>query len=373
VSIPPVSNPPVSIPSPGRRRLPVGLALAVVYGVIPLALGDFGLSVLIFAGIFAIGAIGLDLLVGHAGQISLGQAFFMAVGAYVGVNLGAEAGLALPVWVVAAAAAGGGLGAAVGLCALRLRGVYLAIITVGLVFVGLYLWNNVPALTGGAAGIGGRAPAALGPLDFNRLQVAGQVYSREQAWFWLVWALVAASAVMAANLIGSRTGRAWHAVRQHELAASAIGIDIRRAKVSAFAVAGALGAVAGSVYFGYVQYVGPDEWGLFLSVQFVAIVLVGGTGRLAGPVLGALVLGGAPRLVEAVSDSLPIGGLGLTVANLNRLLFGLLVVCFVALAPQGLVGGWEDVRRRVLAVRRRPVGAGEHAATESVATGEDQP
>jgi branched-chain amino acid transport system permease protein len=100
------------------------------------------------------------------------------------------------------------------------------------------------------------------------------------------------------------------------------------------------------LYFGYVQYVGPDEWSLFLSVQFLAIVIVGGSGRLAGPVVGAVVLGGAPRLVEELSPHLPIGGLGLTVANLNRLLFGLLVVCFVAYAPRGLAGGWDDLQRR---------------------------
>jgi branched-chain amino acid transport system permease protein len=350
----------VTAPSPTQRRARAA-GLVAAYVAVPLAVGDFGLSVLIFAGIFAIGAIGLDLLVGHAGQISLGQAFFMGVGAYVGVNLGADGGLALPVWLAAAAVAGAGLGAVVGLCSLRLRGVYLAIITVGLVFVGLYVWNNFPALTGGAAGAGGNAPASLGPLDFNRLAVAGQSYSREQSWFWLVWGVVAAAAAVAANLVRSRTGRAWQAVREHELAASAIGVDVHRAKVSAFAVAGALGAVAGAVYFGYVRYVGPDEWNLFLSVQFVAIVLVGGSGRLWGPVLGALLLGGAPRLVEELSVHLPIAGLGLTVANLNRLLFGLLVVGFVAFAPRGLAGTWDRTPggRRL---RRPPVAAREEQA-----------
>ncbi len=326
-------------------------ALAVTFLVLPLAVGDFGLSVLTFAGIFAVGAIGLDLAVGHAGQISLGQGFFMGVGAYVGVNLAAEWGLALPLWLVGAAVVGGTLGALVGLCALRLQGAYLAIVTVGVVFVGLYIWNNVASISGGAAGTGGEAPAALGPIDFNHLRLAGQAYSRQQSWFWLVWALVAASAWIAANLVRTRTGRAWQAVHDNELAASALGVDVGRAKVSAFAVAGALGAVAGALYFGYVQYVGPDEWSLFLSVQFLAIVIVGGSGRLAGPVVGALVLGGAPRLVEELSPHLPIGGLGLTVANLNRLLFGLLVVGFVAYAPRGLAGAWDDVQRR----RRRSI------------------
>ncbi len=333
------------------RRVTVAV-LAVIFLGLPLTMGDFGLSVLTFAGIFAVAAIGLDLVVGHAGQISLGHAFFMGVGAYVGVNLGAEEGLALPLWVVGAALAGGALGAVVGLCAVRLRGAYLAIVTVGVVFVGLYVWNNVASIAGGAAGAGGEAPAALGPLDFNRLRLAGRSFTREQSWFWLVWALVAAAAWVAANLVRSRTGRAWQAVNDNELAASAVGVDVGRAKVSAFAVAGALGAVAGSLYFGYVQYVGPDEWNLFLSVQILAIVIVGGSGRLAGPVAGALVLGGTPRLVEELSPHLPIGGLGLTVANLNRLLFGLLVVCFVAYAPRGLAGSWDDLQRRWRSWRR---------------------
>jgi branched-chain amino acid transport system permease protein len=335
-----VNEPSVAKP-PGRRRWAAALLAVAAYAAVPLAVGDFGLSVLIFAGIFAIGAIGLDLLVGHAGQISLGHAFFMGAGAYVSFNLGAKSGLAMGVWLVAAVVVGGGLGAVVGLCSMRLRGAYLAIITVGLVFVGLYLWNNMPFITGGAAGATGQAPAGLGPLDFNRLRVAGQAYSREQSWFWLVWGLVAATAWVAANLVRSRTGRAWQAVHEHELAASAMGVDVNRAKVSAFAVAGALGAVAGAVYFGYVKYAGPDEWSLFLSVQFVAIVLVGGSGRLAGPVLGALLLGGAPRLVEELSGHLPIEGLGLTVANLNRLLFGVLLVGFVVFAPRGLAGTWR--------------------------------
>jgi len=348
-------------PGSTNRRRAGALGLLLAYVMIPLAVGDFALAVLIFAGIFAIGAIGLDLLIGHAGQISLGHAFFMGVGAYVGVNVGAEAGLPLPVWLVAAGVAGGALGAVLGLCALRLRGAYLAIITVGLVVVGLYLWNDLPALTGGAAGARGESPARLGPVDFNRLHLAGQSYSRDQSWFWLVWALVGASIAVAANLAGSRAGRAWHAVRDHELAASAIGVDVGRAKVSAFAVAGALGAVAGSVYFGYVKYVGPEEWNLFLSVQFVAIVLVGGSGKLSGPVLGALLLGGAPRLVEALSDHVPIDRLGLSVANLNRLLFGLLVVGFVAFAPRGLAGGWAELGHR-RSSRRRPALDGEEQA-----------
>jgi len=334
-------------PLPARPRDLVPILLVIAYLALPVALGDFWLSVLVFAGIFAVGAIGLDLLTGYTGQISLGHAFFMAVGAYTAAWFGAGRGLSILVWLPLAALAGAFLGAVVGPAALRLRGPYLAIVSVGLVFVGLHVWNNFESVSGGAAGIGGTAPAAVGPLDFNRLELAGQVYSREQSWFWLVWAVVAVVGLLARNLVRSRPGRAMQTVRDQELAAATMGIDVARVKVGAFAVSGALAAVAGGLYFAFVRYAGPDEWNLFLSIHFVAILIVGGAGTLYGPVLGAVVLGGLPRLVEEVSPHLPfLTPGGLTVANLNRLLFGLLIVAFLIFQPRGLAGACEHLGQR---------------------------
>lgn len=336
-----------------NQRGPWLLAAALFVGL-PLALSDFWLSVLVYAGVFAVGALGLSVLTGYAGQVSIGHAFFVGIGAYVGAYAGADLGVPLPVWLVLAGAAGAIAGALVAPAALRLSGLYLAMVTLGLVVLGVHVWNTFESVTGGAAGIGGVAPAGLGPLDFNDLTVAGQSYSRNQAWFWLVWGIVAGAAAVVANLTGSRVGRAMQAVRDSEVAAAAVGISVRRTKVAAFVVSSALAAVAGSLYFGFVQYVSPQEWSLALSVQFVAMLIVGGMATWGGAVIGAVVLAGVPRLVEEVTVRLPglASGAGLSAASLNQLLLGALLIVFIAYQPDGLVGAWGGARRR--AGRHRP-------------------
>lgn len=331
-------------------RRPAAAALAVVaalFVAIPAVLGDFWLSVLVFAGVFAVAALGLSLLTGYAGQVSLGHAFFLGLGAYVGVVLGAEGGLPMAVWLPGAAVAGALAGAAFTPFSSRLSGIYLAIATVGLVFLGTHLWTNAESLTGGPAGVGGVAPAALGALDFNDLRLAGQAYSRNQSWFWLVWGLVAASAYAVRNVTASNAGRAMRAVRDDEVRAAVLGIDVARTKRAAFALSSALAAAAGALYFGYVQYVSPDQWNLLLSVQFLAVLIVGGIGSWWGAIAGSLALGGLPRLVERVSAELPsLASIGLTAAQLNQLLFGTLIVAFLMFQPDGIAGAWARLRAR---------------------------
>jgi branched-chain amino acid transport system permease protein len=301
-------------------------------------------------GITAVGAIGLNLLTGYCGQISLGHSFFIGAGAYITGWLGGDLGLPLVLWLPLAAVTGGLLGAVVGPFALRLRGHYLAIVTLGLVFIGEHLWRNLKGLTGGNSGTSVNAGISLGPVDFNRLTLAGEVYSRNQGFFWLVWALVAVIALLAKNLVRTRPGRALQAVRDRDQAAEVIGVRAGRYKIGAFVVSSAIASVAGALFGAYQQFVSPDEWNLLLSIQYIAIVIVGGLGTVFGSILGAIFVGALPALIDRFADVIPgvqtsVGGEGfISVFALNQAIFGILIVLFLVFEPRGLAGIWLRIK-----------------------------
>jgi len=325
------------------------VALILLYLLVPLNASEFWLSVLDYAGIAAIGAIGLNLLTGYTGQVSLGHAAFIGLGAYAAGYFGADLGLPLPLWLLAAAVCGGVIGALVGPFALRLRGNYLVIITLGLVFLGEHVYTNWDGLSGGTAGRGIEAPATLG-IDFDDLSLLGEEFTRNQSWFFLIWGLVALVALLAKNLTRTRPGRALQAVRDRDVAAEVIGVSLARYKVGAFVISSALAALAGALLGAYQLYVAPTEWTLFLSIQYLAIVIVGGLGTIFGGIVGALFVGSIPRLIEEYSGSIPgvaanAGDDGvITVFALNQALFGLLIVVFLILEPRGLAAMWIRVK-----------------------------
>jgi branched-chain amino acid transport system permease protein len=329
------------------------LLLVVLYFVAPSFLTEFQLDVANRVGVFAVGAIGLNLLTGFTGQVSLGHAFFVGLGAYSAAWFGAEQEWPLLLWLPMAAIIGGVVGAVIGPFALRLRGHYLVIITLGMLFVGEHVFENWDSVTGGGAGTSVRAPASIGPLDFARLEVFGEVYSRPQSLFFLIWLIVAIGIVLAKNLTRSRPGRAMQAVRDRDIAAEIIGVSLARYKVGAFAVSSMYAAVAGGLYGLIQQYVSPSEFGgqlgLILSIQYIAIIIVGGVGTIFGPILGAFVVGAMPRIIENTSRNTDIpfvsgdrGGADgfITVFSLNQMLFGLLIVLFLLLEPRGLAAVW---------------------------------
>lgn len=325
----------------------------VGYLLAPRVLSDFWLLVLNYAGVAAIGAIGLNLLTGFTGQVSLGHAFFLAVGAYTAAHFGAEQELPLVVWLALAFVIGAALGALIGPSALRLRGDYLAIITLGLVFVGEHLWDNWESLTGGGTGTSAAAPLALGPLDFGRLRLGGELYSRNQGFFWLVWGLAAIVALAARNLTRSRPGRAMQAVRDRDVAAEVIGVSLARYKVGAFAVSSGLAAMAGALYGSLQGYVSLSDWTLALSISYIAMIIVGGVATIYGSVLGAVVITAIPRLIERYSASIPGLQTGptdsgfISVASLNLVIYGVLIVAFLALEPRGLAALWARLKAYV--------------------------
>jgi branched-chain amino acid transport system permease protein len=341
-------------PGPWAR---IGLvALAVLYVALPgfELMGEPGLRTMVSVGIFAIGAIGLNLLTGYTGQVSLGHAFFVGVGSYVAGYLGATEGWPLEVYLPAAALIGFLIGAAIGPFALRLRGNYLVIVTLGLLFVGRHVFDNWDSVTGGNRGLRLRdADMTLGPLDLNDLTLFGREYSRPAALFWLVWALVAVGALLAKNLVRSRSGRAMQAVRDRDLSAEVIGVHLARYKIGAFAWSSAFACVAGVLNGVLIRQVGPDNFGLLLSITYIAIIIIGGAGTILGSILGALFVIGGREIISQHStssflDPLLTTGSGdsgwFTVGELNNLLFGVCIVGFLLLEPRGLVALWLRVK-----------------------------
>jgi branched-chain amino acid transport system permease protein len=327
-----------------RLVLPMVAVFAVV---LPFALSAAQLSTATFVVIAAIGATGLNILTGYAGQISLGNAAFLGVGAYTGAVLGGDHGVSAFVWIPAAGAAAALLGAVVGPVALRLRGLYLAIVTLGLVFIAQHVFFNAGGLTGGPQG---RAfPAVeLGPFDFSPGQVldlGGVTIDSSGLYYFLGLFLLAAATAFAWNLRRTRAGRAMVALREREAAAAVIGIDVGRLKVTAFVVSSAMAGVSGALYGSYLSFAQPGQWSLLMSIQFIAAVIVGGLGTTAGPVLGCAVVFALPSLLKELPFLPAEGSGGLSAGDLTSITYGLLIVAFLSLQPRGIVGIAHHLRR----------------------------
>jgi branched-chain amino acid transport system permease protein len=325
------------------------VVMVVVYLTGPLVLSDFQLTIADYAGIAAIGAIGLNVLTGYTGQISLGHGFFLGAGAYTSAYVGGEWDLPLPIWIAAAALLGALVGLVIGPFALRLRGSYLAIITLGLVFIGQHVFKNWDSVTGGLTGRTVDAPVQLGPIDFSQLDVAGKEFSRNAGYAYLIWGVVAIVALLVKNVMRTRLGRAFQAVRDRDAAAAVIGVRLARTKVMSFVISSSLAAVAGALYGSYQRFVNPDEFGLFLSIEFVAMIVIGGVATVYGSVLGAVFITAIPYAIETWSDRIPgvatqPGESGITVFALNQALFGLLIVLFLLFEPRGLAAVWMRIR-----------------------------
>lgn len=331
------------------------LLLFAAWAVLPLVLGGFALKLYVYVGMAAIGAIGLNFLAGNAGQVSLGHPFFIGVGVYCGAALGADQGWPLAVWLPAAAVLGAGFGALIGPFALRLKGNYLVMITIALVFVGQHVFNNWSAVTGGVGGRPIAPPMSIFGWDLNDARTP---ILKDQRFAWFVWPLVGLCALAVTNILRSRPGRALQAIRDRDLTAEVLGISLARYKVSAFALSGALAALTGGLYGAYVGFASPTEWNLLLAIQYLAMIVVGGMGSVAGSVIGAAVIVCLPYAVQAGVQSLPwLGGLvsqspgdggWLSVFALNQILFGVLIAMFLTFAPRGLAALLFGALRQVL-------------------------
>lgn len=345
---------------PGRLSRAGLVLLLVAYVVIP---GQFELStlnILTRCGIYAIAAIGLNILTGYCGQVSLGHATLFGAGGFAANWFSSRWGLPIWLYLPMAAAVGGLIGAVIGPFALRLRGQYLAIVTLGVLFVGEHIFNNWRSVTGGGLGIRTPdMPAVIGPLDFEDLVVFGIRYERDQSMFWLVWALVALVAVLAKNIARSRPGRAMQAVRDRDVSAEVIGVSLGRTKIAAFALSSAIAAFAGGLFAMWSLSINTGDFGgqlgLFLSITFVAMIIIGGVGTVMGGIVGALVVFGGQQLIQRNSDLFLFApfiddptspddfGL-LAVGEFNNILFGAVLVFFLLVEPRGIAALWLRIK-----------------------------
>jgi branched-chain amino acid transport system permease protein len=335
------------------RRVLAGTAVAALVLVLPFWLTPTWLTTAVFVLIAAIAVTGLNILTGDAGQVSLGHAFFLAAGAYGGVTL-AEAGLTSVASIAAAGVIAALFGAMAGPIALRLEGMYLALVTLGLVFVGQHVLFNVPDLSGGPAG---RAfpPVSIGSLDFStdQLSLGPAVIDGNGLYYYFAALLLALATGYAWNLSRTRPGRAMVAVRDRSIAAAIMGVNVARTKIAAFVVSSFLAGVSGALYASYVGFAEPGQWNVLLSIQYVAAIVVGGMGTVSGPLLGAVVVFALPSALKEL-PFLDEGGTGLNAGDLAAIIYGLLIVGFLVAEPRGLVGVYGRVRRW----RLRPVPLG---------------
>jgi branched-chain amino acid transport system permease protein len=181
----------------------------------------------------------------------------------------------------------------------------------------------------------------------------GEPLTRNQGYYYAVWIAVLVLGVAAKNLVRSRPGRALQAIRDRDMAAEIIGVSPVQYKVGAFVMSSAYAACAGALYASFTRYISPLDFTLFLSIQYIAMIVVGGIGSILGSILGALFLTAIPRLIETTASGLPFisqtGGNGITVFTLNQMVFGLLIIAFLLFEPLGMVEIWRRIKRYFLA------------------------
>jgi len=324
----------------GTRTRRIRLAgAAVVLLALPFVATPFLLDLANQVLLASIGALALMLLTGFAGLISLGSAGLLAAGAYTVGVLVREIGA--PFWVTlpAASAIGACLGLVFGLPSLRLRGLYLAISTLGLHFVVIYLGGEYEARETLSTGIMIDSPS-----------LGGWTLSSGRAWYFVLLAFAALALLISVNLQRTRTGRAWRALRERDVVAGALGIDVQRFKLMAFVVSATMTAVAGALFAYFRNFVSIDAFSLYLTVQYVAMIIIGGMGSLAGAVLGAGFVILFPYAIEAIAGYLP-ERFGNTVFALDYAAFGAVMILFLLLEPAGLIGIWHRVKNAVVARR----------------------
>jgi len=305
-----------------RRSTLVGGAVVVLLAAGAAAMGSYPVYLLSLAMINVIAAVGLNLLTGNSGQISLCHSSFMAIGAYGSALLTARAGL--PFWasIPLGAALAAAIGALVGAPASRLRGIYLALATLGFLQIVQIVIEELADVTGGVRG-----------LTVPKAQL-GDIRVSEYARFLIVLGCCALALWTARNLLASRVGREFDAVRLSPHAAQALGVSVQRVRLAAFALSAAYAGVAGGLQGIVVGFIDPVEFGVSASLRQITFIVVGGMGSVAGSLLGASVLSALPEVLRPVKEY-------------SDVIYTMILLAFLILMPHGLVSAWRRVARRM--------------------------
>jgi branched-chain amino acid transport system permease protein len=320
-------------------RWAVAVFAGLFIAIVPLTLGEYPLSLINLCLIAIVGALGLNILLGYTGQISIGQGAFMSVGAYTAANLIVRLGL--PFWITIPA---GGLMAAligtlVGIPSLRIKGIYLAIATLAAQLIIEWTINHVTWISGGVQS----------SIEIPRPSIFGVPLASEQKIYIFLMFFVVLSIVATLNLVRSRIGRAFVAIRDQDIAAEIIGINIFRYKLYAFAISSFYAGVAGALESYYLGIANYEQFQIDVSIDYLAMVIIGGLGSVLGSIFGALFVTLLPIATRWLLDG--FGGLFLTQANLDKLvpqlrlvIFGGLIIFFLIVEPDGLARLWRNIR-----------------------------
>jgi len=319
------------------ERISLALFLMVLAGF-PFVASPFALDLACQVFLASVGALSLMLLTGYAGQISLGHAGLIAAGAFTTGILARE--IHAPFWITlpASAVTGVVLGFVFGLPSLRLRGLYLAVSTLALHFVVIYLGGEYETKRGFSTGIIVEPPSLLG------FRLSGGRF-----WYFVLLAAAAISLLICINLLRSRSGRAFRAVHARETVAEALGISIAGYKLLAFVISSSMTSVAGCLFAYYRGFVSVEAFDLFLTIQYVAMIIIGGMGSLLGALLGAAFVTLFPYAIEALLHLLPnVDKLAGDIFAVNYASFGLVMILFLVFEPLGLVGIWHRLQNYFL-------------------------
>lgn len=332
----------------------VATGLAVLPFVVDNAIGRTWVRIIDFALIYAMLALGLNIVVGFAGLLDLGYIAFYAVGAYTWALLASpQFGLHLPFWLILPIGAGVAalFGVMLGAPTLRLRGDYLAIVTLGFGEIVRIFLNNLDYpinITNGPVGINRIDPISVGGLELTRTQqFFGLEFPGTHLYYYILLGLVMLAMFICVRLEDSRIGRAWIAIREDEVAAQSMGINTRNVKLLAFAMGATFGGVAGGLFASFQGFVSPESFVLLESIMVLCMVVLGGMGHVSGVVAGALLLAVLPEVLRSTASPVQEQLFGKVIVDpesLRMLLFGLALILVMLIRPTGL---WPSpIRKR---------------------------
>jgi len=319
----------------GRLSMLIGLIL--LFAVVPFISSAYLLYIINIIGIYAIAAIGLNLLIGYTGQISLGHGAFFGVGAYSAAILATKAGFPFIIAVPLAGVITAIVGMLFGLPSARLKHLYLCIATLAGQIILEYVFVQWESLTGGAAGISIPSASLFG-IDLGS----------DRNFYYVIFICFAVMTWMAVNLIRTRYGRAFIAIRDNDQAAEGMGIPIFQYKLLSFAISSFYAGFAGALYAYYMMSITPEPFNLWLSIEYIAMIIIGGLGSIPGSVFGTIFIITLNELLSLTTDFLMnVGastGIAITIAPLRELVYGLAIILFIIFEPKGLAEVWRIVR-----------------------------
>lgn len=305
-------------------------AFALALALAPLALpNDYYINVLILCCLNALIVMGLNMLMGYAGQVSLGHAAFFGLAAYTTAVATATLGLPIPVGIVAGVIVSAGVGWLIAVPTLKLHGNYLAMATLGFGIIVSIVFNEAVAVTGGPSGF----------VGIPRLTLFGYAFATDQSYYYLTAGVLWLATLVSRRVIGSRTGRALRAIHVSESAAQAMGIDIAKHKRFVFVLSAVYAGVAGALYAHHLTFVAPSSFGFHFSVQLITMVVLGGMASIWGAVAGAFFLTSLPEFLRMFEE-------------VDILIYGALLVACMMFMPDGLAGAAKSLARRIKAVKR---------------------